>query len=105
LKQALSRSRAMPRRYRDSDSEGGHDGKPKEAGGYEEGKQSSSLARRRPARFVAVNSGSPGIINERYFEEFPPMLKIKIVKKGSTTTKPGSVCPFVVDCPPETPRS
>jgi hypothetical protein len=28
-------------------------------------------------------------------------LKIKIVKKGSTTTKPGSVCPFVVDMPPE----
>jgi hypothetical protein len=33
------------------------------------------------------------------------MLKIKIVKKGSTTVKPGSICPFVVDCPPEGPRS
>jgi hypothetical protein len=33
------------------------------------------------------------------------MLKIKIVKKGSTTVKPGSICPFMVDVPPEAPRS
>jgi hypothetical protein len=35
------------------------------------------------------------------------MLKIKIVKKGSTTTaKPSAaVCPWVIECPPEAPRS
>jgi hypothetical protein len=33
------------------------------------------------------------------------MLKINVVKKGSTTVKPGSVCPWVVDMPPEGPRS
>jgi hypothetical protein len=33
------------------------------------------------------------------------MLKIKVVKKGSTTVKPGAMCPFVVDEPPIAPRS
>jgi hypothetical protein len=33
------------------------------------------------------------------------MLKIKIVKKGTTTVKPGAACPFVIDMPPEAPRS
>jgi hypothetical protein len=34
------------------------------------------------------------------------MLKIKVVKKGSTTARPvPSHCPWIVDCPPDEPRS
>jgi hypothetical protein len=35
------------------------------------------------------------------------MLKIKVVKTGSTTVKkPGAaVCPWIIDCPPENPRN
>jgi hypothetical protein len=32
------------------------------------------------------------------------MLKIKVVKKGSTSVKPGASCPFVVDTPPDVSR-
>jgi hypothetical protein len=33
------------------------------------------------------------------------MLKIKVLKKGSTAVKPGASCPYVIDMPPEAPRS
>ena len=29
-------------------------------------------------------------------------MKIQIVKKGSLNVKPGRMCPFLVDIPPET---
>jgi hypothetical protein len=32
-------------------------------------------------------------------------MKIRVVKKGSTSVKPGAMCPFVVDEPPDKSRS